>query len=499
MTAIDDLRTHLGELHDLELAGALLSWDQETMMPPRAAGARAEQLGTLARLHHERFTGAETGRLLDRAASELDGSCEDSFEASLVRVTRRDWDKERQVPTELAAELARAAARALPVWTDARERSDFASFVPALRRNLQLRLRYAECFDVAHPYDALLDDFERGLTTPEVATTFARLTDELPDLVAAIGAAEPVDDRCLHGHFSVAGQRAVIDDVLARMGFEDDAWRLDASAHPFSTEIGLHDIRLTTRYDEGYLGSALFSAMHECGHGLYEHGVPAELARTPLHSGVSLALHESQSRLWENVVGRGRPFCGWLLGPLRETFPEVFAGVDADGLWRAVNRVEPSLIRVEADEATYALHIVLRFELERALVEGELAVDDLPEAWNDGMRRLLGVEVPDDARGVLQDIHWAHGAFGYFPTYALGTIIAAQIWQRMREELPDVERSIAAGELAPLREWLGEHLHRHGRKLTPRETLRRATGSDLDVGPYLAYLRAKLGAVYGLE
>jgi carboxypeptidase Taq len=496
--ALGELRERLAEIEDLSAAGSLLGWDQQTMMPERGGAQRAEQLGTLGRVVHERFTDDAIGRLLDQV--DAGALAPESDDAALVRVTRRDWEKSRRVPSELAAELARAGALGHQAWVGAREQSDFAAFLPYLERNVELKRRYIDCFEgYDDPYDVLLDDYEEGMRTAEVATLFAELRAELVPFIAAIAErADAVDDACLHGSFPVADQRALVRRVLERLGWRPDGWRLDDAAHPFATSFGPNDVRLTTRFDERYVGMALYGAIHELGHGLYEAGVAPELARTPLGAGVSLGVHESQSRLWENVVGRGRPFAGWLHGQLREAFPERFAGVDADALYRAVNRVRPSLIRVEADEATYGLHVILRFELERAMISGEVALRDLPEAWRVRMKEYLGVDVPDDARGVLQDVHWSGGDIGYFATYALGNLIAAQLWERAREDMPDLDAALAAGDGAPLREWLRAHVHRYGRKLPPRELVERATGGPISVAPFVRYLRGKLGPIYGL-
>lgn len=493
--ALSELRERLAEIADLSAAGGLLGWDQQTMMPERAAPQRAEQLATLGKVVHERFADDAIGRLLDAARPEPD-----SVDAALVRVTRRDWEKARRVPAELAAELARAGALGHAAWVEARQRSDFAAFLPALRRNVELKLRYVACFeDFDDPYDVLLDDYEEGMTSAEVDALFAELRAGLVPLIAAVAErADAVDDGCLHGDFPVDGQRTLVGAVLRQLGWSADGWRLDEAAHPFATSFGPGDVRLTTRYDPTYVGSALYGAIHELGHGLYEAQVDEGLARTPLGEGVSLGVHESQSRLWENVVGRGRPFAGWLHGRVAEAFPQRLAGVDAEAFYRAVNRVRPSLIRVEADEATYGLHIILRFELERAMVDGSLELRDLPEAWNDRMRRYLGVEVPDDAHGVLQDVHWSGGDIGYFATYALGNLIAAQLWERARADLPDLDDELATGDGSALREWLREHVHRFGRRLPPRELVRQATGTPIRVEPFLAYLRAKLTPIYGL-
>jgi carboxypeptidase Taq len=301
-----------------------------------------------------------------------------------------------------------------------------------------------------------------------------------------------VDSAPVHVEFPIELQRRLVNDTVAMMGFRPDAWRLDDTVHPFAISVGRGDVRITTRWDETYFPTALYGAMHECGHGLYEAGIPDELRRTPLGAGEALGMHESQSRLWENMVGRGRPFCTVLAPRIAELVPGPLADLDPDALYRAVNCVNPSYIRVEADEATYALHIILRFELEQQLLEGTLAVSDLPEAWNTRFKELLGLDVDGDANGVLQDVHWAGGLIGYFPTYALGNLIAGQLWQRVHDDLPELDQRIAEGELAPLREWLREHVHRHGRIFEPRELLRRVTGEELQVEPLVDYLRGRL-------
>jgi carboxypeptidase Taq len=310
---------------------------------------------------------------------------------------------------------------------------------------------------------------------------------------------DEVSDAPMRGSFPVEAQERFCRDVVSAVGFDPAGWRLDVAVHPFASNLNTGDIRITTRYNEAFLGDALFGALHETGHGLYEAGSDPALERTPLSGGVSLGLHESQSRLWENLVGRSRPFAEWVLPHARAAFPGTFDDVDADAWYRAVNKVERSLIRVDADEATYSLHVILRFELEQDMVEGRIAVADVPEAWEAKIREYLGIEVPDVAHGALQDVHWSEGHVGYFPTYALGNVMSAQIWSAARAGLPDLDDSIRAGDFAPLRAWLGEHLYRHGRRSEPRETLRRAAGGPLDAGPYLAYLREKFGALYGLE
>jgi carboxypeptidase Taq len=503
MTSLDRLGAFLGEISDLGRARALLAWDERTHMPPAGAAARAEQLATLARVRHQRLLSAELGELLEAAAAEVDGLPYDSDEASLVRVARRQWEKARRVPADLRAELTRASSIAESAWVGLRERSDFEGLLPHLRHNVELRRRYAECFDgfpgFEHPYDPLLDDYEPGMTTQEVGDVLGELRDGIRPLVAEVSSRAPtVDDSCLYGDFPVEAQERLARDVVAALPLEDQAWRLDSTVHPFATAISLSDIRITTRYEPSYIGAALWAVIHEAGHGMYENGIPRELARTPLASPASLGFHESQSRMWENWVGRSRPYLEHLHPRLRELFPARFGSVDANELYRAANKIQPSLIRVEADQVTYNLHIVMRFELELEIFEGGLDLADLPEAWNARTADYLGLDVPDDAHGVLQDVHWAAGSFGYFPTYALGNVIAAQEWDALTDDLPDLEDQLGRGDLVPLRDWLREHLHRHGNKFMSKELIERVVGRPMDVQPYLRQLRDRAAEIYGI-
>jgi carboxypeptidase Taq len=499
MGAFDELTGRLAAIADVSHAAALLSWDQQVMMPPRGAPGRAEQLATLRRISHEHFISPEIGHLLDELEPFEAAHEHDSFEASLIRVTRRDWEKARKIPAELRAEMSRASALAIPVWVDARERNDFAAFLPALRENLDLRKRYIECFegDFDEPYDAVLDDFEPGMKTAEVRTLFEYLKEHQSPLVKLVASA-PRPEVSADRVFPRDAQKAFELEVVRRFGYDESAWRLDPTVHPFASGAGSQDIRITTRYFDDSL-EGLFGTMHEAGHGLYEHQVDLLLDRTPLGSGVSLGMHESQSRMWENLVGRSLPFWRHFFPRAKEHFPEAFGGYDVDRWYREINAVQPSLIRVEADEGTYNLHIILRFELEQEMIDGSVPLERLPEEWNRRMWELLGIEVPDDTRGVLQDTHWAVGAVGYFPTYAIGNLISAQLWERILVDVPDLEDGFERGEFDPLREWLGEHLHRHGRKFTPAETLEKATGAKaIDPEPYVRYLQRKIGAIYGL-
>jgi carboxypeptidase Taq len=477
--ALDALRDRLAELSDLSSLRRLAAWDQRTMMPPNGAPARAHQLATLERLAHARATADEIGGWLDEL--DGDGAGLGDVDRDLVRLARRDWERVRRVPADLAAELARASAEGQAVWQTARAAGDFAAFAPALRRNVELARAYAGCFDdAAHPYDALLADYDFGLTAERVRAVFEPLADELAGLAAEAAdapGAPPLD-------VPVAAQRAAVDAVLRRLGVTPDSWRVDVSPHPFTSWLSAQDTRVTTRYEPDKELESVLAAIHEFGHALYERQIPPELHRTSLGRGTSMSAHESQSKLWENHVGRHPAFATVIAAALE-------AGghaVDPAALHAATVRVQPSLIRVSADPLTYPLHIVLRFELEVALVEGALDVADLPAAWGEGMRRLLGVEVPDDRTGVLQDVHWAAGAFGYFPSYALGCLIAAQLWERLEADAGPQDDVLRAGEVTATRAWLAEHVHRHGRRLDTEPLVEAATGSGIDGGAFLRHV-----------
>ncbi len=490
--ALAQLKQRLTKVTDLERVAGLLGWDQQTMMPAAGAEHRADQLATLRRSSHELLTDDQTGRLLERLRPLEDTLDPDSDDAALIRLTRRDYDKAAHVPADLRAEMVRAAAQARQIWVKARAASDFQQFLPALERNFELRRQYVDCFDgVEEPYDILLDDFEPETTTAEVRAIFTELKAELVPLIAELSR-DDVDDSFLHGTFPIDRQERLAKEVVTLFGFRPDTWRLDPTEHPFAAGAGVDDIRITTHYDPASIKS-LFSTMHEYGHGLYTHQLPRELQRLPIGLSCSLGIHESQSRLWENLVGRSRPFWRMFYPRAQETYPEQLRGVDLEDFLTGINRVRPSLIRIKADEVTYGMHIILRFELEQDLVNGRVELRDLPEVWNERMREYLGVEVPDDAHGVLQDTHWASGHIGYFATYLLGTVMSVQIWHKVLEDVPDLEEQIERGEFGSLREWLGEHVHRLGRKFPPQETLRRATGETIDAKPYLAYLREKYG------
>jgi carboxypeptidase Taq len=487
--ALEQLKERLGRVTDLGKVVRLLSWDQQTMMPTAGTGHRADQMATVQRLAHELFTDPEVGRLLDELRS-LEESLEPySDDAALIAVTRRDFEKAVNVPAALRAEMARASSEARPVWVKAKAEADFASFLPSLERIVELKLEYVDCVaaGAAERYDVLLDDYEPQTTTAEVRTLFEELKPQLVELIAELRERD-VDDSFLYGDFSPDRQRALALDVIQLLGHRPDSWRLDPTEHPFASGAGRNDVRITTNYHPDSLES-LFSTMHEYGHGLYNHQLPQHLERLPTGQHCSLGIHESQSRLWENLVGRSLPFWRHFYPRLQETYPEQLADVELERFHAGIHAVRPSLIRIEADEVTYGMHVMLRFELEQDIVEGRVELRDLPQRWNEKMWEYLGVDVPDDGQGVLQDVHWSGGSIGYFSTYLVGTVASVQIWEAARRDLPELEELIGRGEFARLREWLGKHVHALGRKFSPQETLRRATGSSLSAQPYLDYLR----------
>jgi carboxypeptidase Taq len=477
MSSLDKLKERMAELADLAGVEMLLSWDQLVMMPEEGGAARAQQIGTLARLTHERATAEEIGDWL----SELEGASLDELDDDVVRIARRDWERASRVPEDLAVELARASADGQEIWQAARAADDFAAFAPALERNVELARERAACLaqDGEVPYDALLGDYDFGLRTEDLRRVFGELAGALEPLVAE---AEQRSPRVTL-EVPVAVQQAAVASTLRRLGVEKESWRVDVSAHPFTAWMGRGDMRLTTRYNDGNVES-LLSSLHEYGHALYERQTDPALERTNLGTGTSMSVHESQSKLWENHVARNPAFVELLAGELGTAgFP-----VEPDLLYAALVGVEPSAIRVSADPLTYPLHIVLRFELESALINGELAVADVPVAWNDGMRRLLGVEVASDAQGCLQDVHWGAGSFGYFPSYALGCLIAAQLWEAMQGQLGSLDEDLRSGELTRIQAWLGEHVHRYGRRLDTIPLLEQATGRGIQIEPFLRYV-----------
>ena len=504
--SLSQLRARLAVIADLSQAQAVLSWDENVYLPPAAAPARGQQLATLSRLIHEHATDPALGELLaasgtgDESAGGEASEGGDSEDAALVRVARREFEQATKLPADFVEAFTKARSAAQAAWVGARSASDFAAFAPHLQELLELSLRQAELLGYdAHPYDALHDLYEQGSTVERLRGVFAELRDATVPLVRDLTEhRERVRDDVLHQSFPEPEQEAFAVGVIKAFGYDFARGRLDRTVHPFATNFSKYDVRITTRYDPNFLNPALFGTLHEAGHAMYEQGVSSRYDRSPLGGGVSLGVHESQSRLWENLVGRSLGFWRWAYPTLQETFPQL-GSVPLEAFYAAVNRVEPSLIRVEADEVTYNLHVMVRFELELALLEGSLKVSDLPEAWNAKYQEYLGVTPPNDAQGCLQDIHWSLGMFGYFPTYTLGNIMSVQLYEAAKKTLPTLEGDIEQGNFSGLLGWLRENVHEHGARYKPAELLRRATGSDLSAGPYVAYLNKKFRALYGLE
>ncbi len=487
----------LRELADINHALGLMSWDQETYMPPRGTARRASAMGTLAGLHHERLTAPELVALVaELNDAELTGDA-----AVNVREINRQQSRSLKLPKELVVELIQTESLAHEAWIEARKKSDFALFQPWLEKIIALKRKVAEHVGYQGAmYNALLDEYEPYARAEEIAPIFAQLKAQLVPLVEQIAATGKYPARgVLDQEYPIEQQELLGRQVLADMGFDLAAGRLDLAVHPFCAGMSRDDVRLTTRYSADWLPGSLFGTIHEAGHGLYEQGLPADAVGTPAGASISLGIHESQSRLWENLIGRSKAFWTHYLPKLRELFPSQLSAVDLDAFYAAVNQVEPSLIRVEADEVTYNLHILLRFELECDLIEGQVAVAELPAAWNERMEQYLGISPPDDARGVLQDTHWSCGLLGYFPTYALGNLYAAQFFHQARQDLPDLESQIAQGELAPLKTWLNKKIHARGARVTASELVEEVTGAQLSADYFINYLWEKFGALYGLS
>jgi len=491
------LKTLLNEISDINRATSLLGWDQQTYMPPGGAENRGHQLSTLQQIAHSKLISDEMGRLLEELApfaAQLDPA---SFEACLIRVARRDYEKATKVPLEWVAEFVMATTIAHEAWAKARQENNFAEFRPHLERLLELAHRYASFFaPYDHVYDPQMDNFEPGLKTKDVQAIFDALRPQQVKLIQQIASRPQVDNSFMFLPYDEQKQWDFGVEVITKMGFDWKRGRQDKTVHPFTTSFGLGDVRITTRVYPNYLAPALFGTLHEAGHAMYEMGSDPQLDRTPLLGGASSGIHESQSRMWENLVGRSYPFWQHFFPRLRGIFPAQLGNLTLDDFYKGINQVKPSFIRVEADEATYNLHIMLRMELEIALMEEKVSVKDLPEAWNSRFEEYLGLTPPNDAQGVLQDVHWSGGMMGYFPSYALGNLIASQLWERIMVDIPNITEQIRAGEFAPWLSWLREKVHRHGSKFEPQDLIQTVTGSKIDPAPYMRYLETKYRQIY---
>jgi len=479
--------------------GSILGWDERVQLPKKGAEHRSNQSSLLARKVHEQFTSPRIDDLLRAVETSDLIRDQDSDAAVNVREARRLYDRATKLPGSLVEEMAKTEVLAQHAWADARAKNNFPAFQPWLEKWLVLKKQQVACYGhVGHVYNALLEDFEPGETAENLSNVFDSLRAPLVDLIGRIvSSGRPAPIEILERHYPADAQAKLARAGAAAVGFDFSAGRLDVSTHPFCSGIGPGDTRMTTRYDEKYFGDAFFGVLHETGHGLYEQGLPAEHFGTARGEAISLGIHESQSRMWENLVGRSRSFWTFFLPQARTAFPHLVDVTD-DQWFRAVNDVRPSLIRTESDEATYNLHILLRFELEKVLLTGDLAVADLPAEWNKRMKEYLGVTVPEDTRGVLQDIHWSGGAIGYFPTYTLGNLYAAQFFEQARIDLGDFDAQFAKGEFAPLLGWLRKNIHTHGKRYGAPKLVQKITGKPLSAQPLLAHLKRRASEVYGV-
>jgi carboxypeptidase Taq len=496
---LNEFKQIISEVTDLGRAQALLGWDQQVYMPRGGAEDRGNILETLAGITHLKFTSKEMGDLLAKLLPFADTLDPESNDACLIKRVAHNYDKETKVSMKWVGEFARVTTIAQGIWEQAKAENNFKVFQPHLEKIVELRKEYAEFFKpYDHVYDPLLDDFEPGLKTKEVKEIFGKLRPQQVELLKAIASKPEIDDSFLHIPYEEQGQWEFGVDVVTRFGYDWNRGRQDKSVHPFTTSFGIDDVRITTRFDPERAASALFSTMHEGGHAMYEQGISPTLRRTPLTNGASMAVHESQSRMWENLVGRSKAFWKFFYPRLVNIFPQQLKNVSLDAFYKGINKVEPSLIRVEADEATYNLHVMLRLELEIGLMEGTVLVKDLPQAWNARMKEYLGVVPPTNTLGVLQDVHWSGGMLGYFPTYALGNLVSAQLWEKINADIPDLEDQIEHGKFEALLGWLRQNIHRHGAKFEPQVLVKKVTGSTITPEPYMRYLKKKYTEIYHL-
>lgn len=493
-TSYTTYKTLLHKIADVKYASAVLQWDQETYLPPKGNDKRGRQIATLSELAHEQFTAETTGTLLEKLSADPSLS---AAEKRNIELSQEDYNKSKKLPATFVRKMSEAVNKSFHAWIQARRENDFAFFEKPLNEIIILKRQEAELLGfAAHPYDALMNDYDKGLTVKKVDTLFGSLKPQLLQLLQEISGKEQVDNSFLYQHFDKHLQWDFGMDILKKMHFDFEAGRQDISEHPFTTSFNSQDVRLTTRVDENDFGNMLWSCIHEGGHGLYEQGLPESEYGLPLGEYCSLSIHESQSRLWENCIGRGQAFWEHNYPSLQKAFPQQLNNITVQQFYKGINKVHPSLIRTEADELTYHFHVMIRYEIEKGLIEGSIATKDIPAVWNELYKQYLGVDVPDHRQGCLQDVHWSHGSFGYFATYSIGSLYAAQLYAAITAQNPSVEKEISAGDNDTVVNWLKQHIYRHGRYHVSDELCKLATGQTLDAGAFISYATKKYSLIY---
>lgn len=490
----EDYKTKMQQIADVKYASAVLQWDQETYLPPKGAVMRGRQIATLSEIAHELFTDEKLGSLLQQLVS-ADGL--DAQQHKNVILSLEDYNRNKKLPAAFVRQSSEAANKSFHAWIEARKKNDFSIFREPLDTIIRLKKQEADLLGYErHPYDALMNDYDKGLSVAIADDLFSGLRPQLLQLLDKVNSRQQVDNSFLHQHFEKDKQWQFGLEVLKGMNFDFDAGRQDISEHPFTTNFNSNDVRVTTRIDENDLGNMTWSCIHEGGHALYEQGLPESGYGLPLGEYCSLSIHESQSRLWENNIGRGLPFWEYYFPLLRKIFSSQLAGTTIESFYKGINKVEASLIRTEADEITYHFHVMIRYEIEKLLIEGTIVTEDIPGYWNEHYKKYLGVTVPDDKRGCLQDVHWSHGSFGYFATYSLGSLYAAQLYQAMQLQEPQLASRLGTGDFNSVLGWLRKNIHTYGRFYTSMELCEKATGSKLDTSHFIAYATEKLNKVY---
>ena len=498
---MDELRKRLSEVYYLSSILNLLNWDQEVNMPHRGSGPRSISIAHLSGIVHNKFVALDKGGVLTNLKRQLDAKKLKGKDAVIVYETWRSFDRERKLPEKFVREMAEITSKAQNKWAEAREKNDFSLFLPWLKKIVSLKRKEAELVGYTDsPYDALLDAYEPDMTSKEVSRILDDLKDFLVPFLKRIKESKiKIDDRKLSGHFPIEKQVEFNEMIARKMGFDLESGRLDKSTHPFTSGFHPNDVRITTRYSEKDIFYSIGSTIHESGHALYDQGLPEEHFGTPLAESVSLGIHESQSRLWENNVGKDKPFWKYFYPKLQKEFPKPFKSIPTEAFYKAINAVKPSLIRTQADEVTYNLHIIIRFEIEKEMIEGSIDLAKLPEIWCFKMKKYLGIDVPTDKEGVLQDVHWSAGLIGYFPTYSLGNLYAAQLYATMNKQIPRLSNKIAGGHMEEVKNWLRKNVHIHGKTYSAQELIRKITGEYLNSRYFNEYLEKKYGEIYKLE